>query len=126
MSRRLFLAFGFGFVGYLTFPAAPPAQAFPELLDQALAGGSITAWNASLNAAMAARYDAFPSLHLLITLMLLSWDLRHFRIRFWIMIFPSILMAVATLALRLHYGVDLIAALLLFAFLHVFFERKHA
>lgn len=124
MSRRLFTAFGVGFVGYLTFPAAPPVQAFPELFTLALAGGPITAWNASLNAAMAARYDAFPSLHLLITLMLLSWDFRRFRFRFSIMVIPSILMAVATLALRLHYTADLIAALVLFACLHVFFERN--
>lgn len=126
MGRRLFTAFALGFLGYLAFPAAPPAQAFPELYTQPLAGGAITSWNATLNAALAARYDAFPSLHALITLMLLSWDWRHFRARFQIMIVPSLLMLAATLALRLHYVVDLTASCILFAALHVLFERKRA
>jgi hypothetical protein len=126
MGKRLFTAFALGFIGYLTFPAAPPAQAFPELYTQPLAGGVITSWNTTLNAALAARYDAFPSLHALITLMLLSWDWSHFRTRFQIMLVPSLLMLVATLALRLHYAVDLIVSCILFALLHVLFERKRA
>jgi hypothetical protein len=124
LSQRLFTAFAVGFVGYLVFPAAPPAQVLSESFTAPLSGSYMTAWNTSLNASLAARYDAFPSLHVLITLSLLSWDWRQFRGRFWIMLLPSLLMAAATLALRLHYAVDLLAACFLFAAIHAFHERN--
>ncbi|HAL72082.1 MAG TPA: phosphatidic acid phosphatase [Verrucomicrobiales bacterium] len=117
ISAYLFAAFGLGFVGYLLYPAAPPYVAFPELFPEPVKGGLLTVWNQQINTTMAARYDAFPSLHVLITLTLLSWDWAHFRTRFWAMLVPSVLMLVATLALRLHYAVDLLASLLLFLIL---------
>lgn len=117
ISAPLFAAFGLGFVGYLLYPAAPPAVAFPELFSEPVKGGLFTVWNQQINTAMAARYDAFPSLHALITLTLLAWDWAHFRARFWAMLVPSALMLAATLALRLHYAVDLLASLLLFPIL---------
>ena len=58
---------------------------------------------------MAAKYDAFPSLHVLMTLVLLGVDWHHWRWRFWIMLPFTLLMVAATLALRLHYAVDLVA-----------------
>jgi hypothetical protein len=121
---RLFTAFAVGFLGYLLYPAAPPVTAFPELFPLPLDGGLLTHWNESLNIAMASRYDAFPSLHVLITLTLLAWDWRFFRLRFWIMLTPSLLMLAATLALRLQYVVDLLAACLLFLALQVIYARN--
>ncbi len=123
---RLFTAFAIGFCGYLLYPAAPPLTAFPELFETPLAGGLLTHWNESLNSAMASRYDAFPSLHALITLTLLAWDWRFFRLRFWIMLTPSLLMLAATLALRLHYAVDLLVAGLLFLVLQFIYVRNQS
>ncbi len=123
ISAPLFTAFGLGFVGYLLYPAAPPAAAFPDLFSEPLKGGLLTAWNQQINSMMAARYDAFPSLHVLITLTLLAWDWAHFRARFWAMLAPSALMMLATLALRLHYAVDLLASLLLFLILQICYVR---
>lgn len=123
-GARLFTAFAVGFLGYLLYPAAPPLTAFPELFHEPLAGGALTHWNEGINQAMAARYDAFPSLHVLITLTLLAWDWSCFRLRFWIMLAPSLLMMVATLALRLHYAVDLLVAALLFLMLHFAYGRN--
>jgi hypothetical protein len=123
-GARLFTAFAVGFLGYLLYPAAPPLTAFPELFPTPLAGGALTHWNQQINIAMASRYDAFPSLHVLITLTLLTWDWNCFRLRFWIMLVPSLLMLVATLALRLHYAVDLLAAVLLFFLLHLAYGRN--
>lgn len=123
-GARLFTAFAVGFLGYLLYPAAPPLTAFPELFPTPLAGGLLTHWNESINGSMASRYDAFPSLHVLITLTLLAWDWDSFRLRFWIMLVPSLLMLVATLALRLHYAVDLMAAALLFFMLQFAYGRN--
>jgi hypothetical protein len=113
-GRCIFPAFAVGFVGYFLFPAACPNVAFPELYAQAIPGGWIPRFNESLNASLAARYDAFPSLHVLITLTLLAFDARLRHPRFWIMLVPSLLMGVATLALRLHYAVDVLAAVAIF------------
>ena len=124
LNRGIFMAFAVGFAGYFLAPAASPYQAFPELYGQPVSGAWITRTNESLNAHLAAHYDAFPSLHVLITLTLLAFDWRHDRQRFWFMIVPSFLMGVATLALRLHYGVDLLAGVLLFALLDVA-ESRH-
>jgi hypothetical protein len=123
LSARIFLAFGVGFMGYLTFPASSPATAFPELFHQPLPGGVFAQFNDTINASLAARYDAFPSLHTLITLILLQWDWAHWRTRFWIMLGPSLLMLAATLALRLHYAVDLIASGTLFVMLMILHAR---
>ncbi len=120
MCRWLFPGFVLGMGLYLFCPAAPPASAFPELFNGPPEGGVITRWNADLNAAVAARYDAFPSLHVLITLLLLSWDWRSRRRRFWLMLPGSLLMLLATLALGLHYAVDLLVAVLLFLLLQFF------
>lgn len=125
LSGRIFLAFAVGFVGYLTFPAASPAAAFPGLFHRSLDGGVFAHWNNTINATLAARYDGFPSLHTLITLVLLQWDWTHWRTRFWIMLGPSVLMLVATLALRLHYAVDLIASAAVFVILMVFYAQTN-
>ncbi len=127
LSVRLFTAFGVGFAGYILFPAAPPATAFPELFAQPISGGFLVHANEAVNAALASRYDAFPSLHVLITATLLAWDWRTHRWRFWLMLVPSTLMLAATLGLRLHYAVDLIASTILFiilTLLHARFEPK--
>jgi hypothetical protein len=116
-GRLLFTAFAAGFTGYFAFPASPPSVAFPGLYAAPLAGAGLMKLNDTLNAAAAARYDAFPSLHVLITLTLLRHDWARARWRFWLMLAPSMIMMVSTLALRLHYAVDLMASVLLFALL---------
>jgi len=117
LSDWLFLAFGAGFIGYLVFPAAGPMSAFPDVCKPLPATGLFSALNNGINATLGARYDAFPSLHTLITLTLLAWDWRRLRVRFWIMIVPSLLMLASTLILRLHYAADLIASGVIFVLL---------
>jgi hypothetical protein len=118
--------FAVGFVGYLAFPASSPNRVFPELFAQPIAGGVITRTNEAINAAASAQYDAFPSLHVLITLTLLRMDWSENRRRFWVMLGPSLIMVVSTLALRLHYAVDLLASVILFVMLCVFWRRERA
>lgn len=124
LGERLFLAFGFGFTGYLLLPACPPLTAFPDLWTAPVEGGFLTRANEWINAHMAARYDAFPSLHALVTATLLSWDWRHARWRFRIMLAPSLLMLAATLALRLHYVADLLASAALFLILSLLHANR--
>ena len=119
LSQSTFPAFAIGLAGFFLLPASVPSVAFPELFSRPITGGWLTHFDDLLNHHAAARYDAFPSLHVLITLCLLTFDWRYFRLRFWIMLAPALLMLPATIALRLHYAVDLLASFVLFALLLV-------
>jgi membrane-associated phospholipid phosphatase len=113
-ARGVFTTFAVGFTCYFLLPAETPQVAFPQIFDAPQQGGLIMTLNEMLNSRMAARYDAFPSMHVLVTMTLLAWDWGHYRVRFWIMLLPAVLMAVGTLYLRLHYLTDLMASAALF------------
>jgi hypothetical protein len=108
LSVYLFTAYAVGFLGYLLVPALGPWQAFPELFTTPLTGGVVTQFNAWIVGQGSSVYDVFPSLHLLVTLVLLDHDWREVRWRFWIMILPTAGLVFATIYLRYHYAVDLL------------------
>lgn len=108
----VFTAFALGLAGYLLVPATGPAIAYPALFTEPLRGGWMTALNAAFIGQGTSLYDVFPSLHVLITVVLLDHDWRHARRRFWWVIGPALGLFVSTLYLRYHYAVDLAAGLL--------------
>ena len=114
LSNILFTGFAIGFAGYLLVPAVGPAAAFPALFHGALPGGTIWKFTGAIIEEGSSRYDVFPSLHILITCILLDHDWREFRRRFWLMIVPVLGLMVSTIYLRYHFGVDLLAGFLLF------------
>ena len=72
--------------------------------------GEVIAWGSS-------GYDVFPSLHVMVTCILLEHDWREVRRRFWIMLGPCIGLFISTIYLRYHYAVDIFAGFLLFLLL---------
>ena len=108
-SRVLFTAFGIGFIGYFVFPAGDPRVAFPELYAGPVRGGLMTQFTHWIVGNLAAKYDAFPSVHILVTTAMLACDWRWNRTRLWCMAIPSLFMVASTLLLRLHFAVDLLA-----------------
>jgi membrane-associated phospholipid phosphatase len=110
----LFTGFAVGFAGYLLVPAVGPALTYPELFRTPLPGGLVSRQIGEMVQAGSSGYDVFPSLHVLITCILLDHDWRNLRRRFWILIVPSIGLMISTVYLRYHYGVDVLAGLLLF------------
>lgn len=108
-SRAVFTAFGVGFIGYFVFPAGGPREVFPDLFVSPVEGGLMTRLNDWIVRNFAARYDAFPSLHVLVTIVMLACDWRWKRTRLWCMLIPSLLMVASTLLLQLHFAVDLFA-----------------
>lgn len=117
-SRGLFyglmLMYLFGFIGYCLIPAAGPYLQFPELFSYPPSGGAITAFLVGLVAQGGTGMDVFPSLHCGISLYILGYLIlqRHFYIA--LLIFPVVAgLVLATLYLRYHYGIDLIAGALL-------------
>jgi hypothetical protein len=114
LGDYLFIGFAVGFAGYLLVPAVGPTFAFPEIFGGPVPDGSLSPIVRKLLTAGSSGFDVFPSLHALITCILLDHDWRHVRPRFWIMIVPAIGMLISTIYLRYHYAVDLIAGVLLF------------
>jgi hypothetical protein len=114
LGAFLFTAYAIGLAGYLVVPAVGPGQAFPELFTTPLAGGLLTDLNAALVAGGSSRFDVFPSLHVLITCVLLDHDRRFVPRRFRLMLLPAAGMVMATVYLRYHFAVDLVAGFALF------------
>lgn len=108
--------YAFGFLGYSLIPAAGPHLAMPEAFSSSQTGGILTTTNAALVAEGSNRVDVFPSLHTAITVFLMAWlRTRHRRI-FMILLLPAAGLCLATLYLRYHYAVDVVAGIALAAF----------
>jgi PAP2 superfamily len=119
-----FAASSTGFLTYLLLPALGPGAAFPDLFSAPLHGSFLTYLNQSIVNHNAAIYGTFPSLHLLLTLMLLDNDWRDCRIRFWIMFVPTLGLIISTMYLRYHYATDLLAAVVYFVIIRWLFRAS--
>ncbi len=113
LGLTLFRTFALGFAGYLLFPARGPASL--GLFDRPLSSGSISRLLDLLVDHGSSVYDAFPSMHVAITLTLLAHDARCHRWRFWALLLPTLGLLFSTVALRYHYAVDVIAGVALVA-----------
>jgi fatty acid desaturase len=116
LFHRLGIAYAMGLGAYLLMPAVGPWKAYPELFAEPLPDGPITWLALNLVQWGSSVYDAFPSLHVSVTLTLLACDWRHCRIRFWTALVLACGIFGSTVYLRFHYGVDLIAGLFCFLF----------
>ena len=110
----LFVVYAIGFLGYTLLPAAGPhlngtIDSFPVMgpLSRNLLPFINTASNG---------VDAFPSIHVAVSLYLLLFDARHYRQRFRWTLVPCVLLWISTLYLRYHYLVDVAAGALLGCF----------
>lgn len=121
--------FFLSYSGYLTLPAAGPRFTLHELdatarelpglwLTPTLrsfvdAGGLVPAGVAADEALRRAPRDAFPSGHTLVTLLSIAWAWRYrLRVR-WVVTAAGALLVVATVYLRYHYVVDVLAGAVL-------------
>jgi membrane-associated phospholipid phosphatase len=124
-------AFGFfvSYAGYLSLPAVGPrftlhafdaaARELPGLwLTPALrafidAEGLVPLGASAAEAMRLAPRDAFPSGHTLVTLLAAAWAWRNrLRVR-WVVTMAGLLLIVATVYLRYHYVVDVLAGAIL-------------
>lgn len=114
LAAPLVSAYIVGFCGYLLVPAVGPSVALAEDFTIPLTGGVFTRLNDSLVTHGSSVYDVFPSLHVLITCVLLDHDRCHARRRFWVMLAPASLLFLSTVYLRYHYLADVAAGLACF------------
>ena len=94
---------------YLLVPAIGPrfamVDSFPHPVEGVIAGPLFQAFLRS-----PFTRDCFPSGHTALTLMVLIDSWRHARRFFYLVLPAGILLFISTIALRFHYGVDLLAA----------------
>ncbi|MCF7807675.1 MAG: phosphatase PAP2 family protein [Candidatus Marinimicrobia bacterium] len=101
-----------GFIGYLVFPAASPYMVMPELFTVDIwEGGSFISELARAVVGLSPERvrDAFPSLHNGITLLTMIMAWRYNRLLFWLFLPMALSLPVATVYLRYHFVVDIIA-----------------
>jgi hypothetical protein len=103
----LFVVYALGFIGYTFFPAGGPHRFLK--FDQPLTGGWITRVAKPVLDYASNGVDAFPSIHVAITMYLLVFDRWFYRRRFWRLLIPCVALWVSTVYLRYHYCVDVIA-----------------
>ena len=113
LFRGLISLYAIGFLGYSLVPAAGPHLAWAELFPAWQDMGFFTRMNADLVAQGSNHVDVFPSLHSGITWFFLGYWWRMKRMVFWLCLLPACGLFLATLYLRYHYGVDVIAGILL-------------
>ncbi|MDR0674086.1 MAG: phosphatase PAP2 family protein [Zoogloeaceae bacterium] len=128
-----------GFAGYLLIPAGGPFIAFPALFPYPPQGGAITQALVDVVAQGVTGMDVFPSLHCGVSLYVLGFFasgavLRQSRAYSFVSLILAAICAplvLATVYLRYHYGIDLLAGTALAAatllFLHQtrFGHRSH-
>ncbi|MDR1349714.1 MAG: phosphatase PAP2 family protein [Zoogloeaceae bacterium] len=107
-----------GFIGYLCIPASGPLLAFPGIFPWPPEGGVITRFLSALVAQGITGMDVFPSLHGGVTLYILGFfALGRRRCAYGVATALLTLIALplllATVYLRYHYGIDLIAGIAL-------------
>jgi membrane-associated phospholipid phosphatase len=108
VALSLQLAFYIGFTIFLLVPARSPdvVYAFPtELQGHGFFEASMRAWRSL----QAVTYDAFPSMHTAISTLALVQAVR-LRLKIWPVMLPIVvLLQLATVYLRQHYLVDVVA-----------------
>lgn len=104
------LCFYAGYFLYIAFPAAPPRLYIADQYTHDLEGGLLmSAQRAMVSISESSSRAAFPSLHAAVTLLTFLYSWRFLRKLFWFLLPQGMLLLIATIYLRHHYMVDLLA-----------------
>lgn len=108
------LCFYWGYVFYVAFPAVPPRLWIADQYTHNLEGGLLTSTqHAMVSISESSSRAAFPSLHAAITLLTLIYSFRYARRLLWLLLPLAVGLLTATVYLRHHYVVDLMAGIVL-------------
>ena len=116
VERRAFTAgiavtYALGFLGYLFLPARGPVVYLHEAFAAPLQGGAFHDLIVESVDRCGGPHGAFPSLHVGISTFLCLFDLRWNRLRGLTYLPLVVLIMVATVIVRYHYVIDVIAGL---------------
>jgi membrane-associated phospholipid phosphatase len=104
-----------GYFGYILFPAAPPRYTLLPEFTRSIHGPLLDASMKLINIIPSTSRCAFPSLHAAITVLSLLFAYKYLRWLFWVLLPFGIGLLMATIYLRHHYVVDLLAGFVLCA-----------
>jgi hypothetical protein len=104
-----FIIYGIGYLGYTFLPATGPVTAMADRFHVPLAGWYADRYNDWLYRVGCNHVDVFPSLHCATSAYFLFFDFTHHRKRFWFYLVPCVGLWLATIYLRYHYFVDVLA-----------------
>ena len=105
----MFSCYGIGFFGYLLLPAEGPHFSYAAEVAQWLPAGPAFSFLDPLIKNGCTRSDAFPSLHVAISLYILGFMRSRNRFWFRILLLPVCGLCLATVYLQYHYVIDTIA-----------------
>ena len=106
--------YALSFLGYLFLPARGPIVQMADAFTLPIHGGAFHRIVVRSVEQVGGPHGAFPSLHVGASLFATLFDLRHRNPLRALIYLPLVaLIALATLVLRYHYAVDLVAALIL-------------
>jgi len=108
------LLYAFGFLGYLFVPAHGPVIHLAEQITTPINGGFFHSLVTTSVDQAGGPHGAFPSIHVGAAVFLCLFDFRHgSRTRAWLYLPLVLLIALATVLLRYHYVIDLLAGVLI-------------
>lgn len=108
------LLYAIGFLGYLFVPAHGPVVHLAEQITTPINGGFFHSLVTSSVDQAGGPHGAFPSIHVGAAVLLCLFDFRHgSRMRAWLYLPLVLLIALATVLLRYHYVVDLLAGVVI-------------
>ncbi len=113
VMMSVILGFYLGYVGYLLVPTVGPRYHMADLFTVSVEGTTMLSSKVyeMLNALESTRRDCFPSLHTAITVIVTVYAFRYRRWLFWLMLPFCLGIIMATMYLRYHYVIDVIAGL---------------
>ncbi|MGC2423777.1 MAG: phosphatase PAP2 family protein [Nitrospirota bacterium] len=108
------LGFFVSFLGYIIVPALGPRYYLEgQYAHGIMRGGLASAIDSTLNLLEGTNRDAFPSGHTEVVLIVLMYAWRYKRWLFWLALPLATGLVIATMYLRYHYVVDVIAGAIL-------------
>lgn len=109
------LSFYLSYFGYLLFPALGPRYFLTHLHQQSLNGiGWYEKISHTLNGLENIQWDAFPSAHVAIALLVSHFTLRYFPKIFMLTLPLVVFLIISTIYLRYHYLIDVLAGIVLY------------
>lgn len=112
------LGFYLGYIGYLLVPTVGPRFFMADQFTVDTKGVTMLSDKVAqmINQLESTRRDCFPSLHTAITVIVTTYAFKYRRWLFWFLMPVNVGIIMATVYLRYHYVVDVLAGLALAAF----------
>ncbi|MCP5345896.1 MAG: phosphatase PAP2 family protein [Gammaproteobacteria bacterium] len=119
------VTYAISYLGYFLVPARGPVVAMSDAFGMPVHGGFFTGLVQASIDASGGPHGAFPSLHVGATTLMVLFDLRYKPIRAVLYLPFLALIILATLVLRYHYTIDLLAGVVIAVLAMIYSLKSH-